>query len=138
MAELKTQPTDDSVSDFLNRVTDEKKRRDAFVLLEIFKEVTGEMPMMWGSSIVGFGTYHYKYASGREGDWMITGFSPRKQNLSLYLMCDLGQMNTHLDQIGKYKMGKSCLYVNKLEDIDIEVLKSLIRDSIKFVKEKYG
>jgi hypothetical protein len=138
MAEFKTKPTDDNVSDLLNSITAEKKRKDAFTLLEVFKEVTGELPVMWGTSIIGFGTYHYKYASGREGDWMITGFSPRKQNLTLYLMCDLKQMNTHLDQIGKYKMGKSCLYINKLEDIDMDVLKNLIRDSVKFVKEKYG
>ena len=121
MAELKTKPSKESVLDFLNSIPDEKKKKDSFILLEIFKEVTGESPVMWGPSIIGFGTYHYKYTSGREGDWMTTGFSPRKQNLTLYLMCDVKQMDMHLEKIGKYKTGKSCLYINKLEDINVEV-----------------
>jgi hypothetical protein len=138
MAELKTKPTEESVAHFLDGIEDDKKRKDAFTLLEIFKEVTGEAPVMWGNNIIGFGTYHYKYASGREGDWMITGFSPRKQNLSLYLMCDLTEMQGHLEKIGRHKKGKSCLYINTLDDMDITVLKSTIKESVKFVKEKYG
>jgi hypothetical protein len=93
---------------------------------------------MWGSSIVGFGTYHYKYASGREADWMITGFSPRKQNLTLYLMCDITEMQGHLEKIGKHKKGKSCLYINTMEDINTDVLKSMIQESVNFIKDKYG
>ena len=111
MAELKTQPTDQRVEDFLNTIDDEQKRNDAFALLEFMKEITGEEPVMWGPGIIGFGSYHYKYASGREADWMLTGFSPRKNNLTLYIMQGFDNYEHHLTQLGKHKTGKSCLYV---------------------------
>ncbi len=129
MAELKTQKTDDSVVDFLNSVEHDKRRSDAFKVLELMKEVTGEEPKMWGSSIIGFGDYHYKYESGREGDWFVAGFSPRKQSLTLYLNYGFDEYDKLMSKLGKYKTGKACLYVNKLEDIDLSVLKELVKKS---------
>ena len=132
MAELKTKLTTKSVADFINSIEDEKKKTDSFILLEIFKEVTGEEPKLWGDAIIGFGNYHYKYASGREGDWFITGFSPRKQNLTLYIfMYDAQDESELLSRLGKHKTGKGCLYINKLSDIDLPVLKELICRMIK-------
>lgn len=131
MAELKTSPNDRSVEAFLNGVKDEKKRRDSFTILEIMEEVTGETPRMWGDSIIGFGSYHYKYASGREGDWFLTGFSPRKQDLTLYIMAGFERYETLLEGLGKHKTGKSCLYIKKIEDIDRETLRELIRLSVE-------
>ena len=132
--EVKTKKNNASVEEFLNSVEHEKRREDAFKVLEIMKKVTKEEPKMWGSSIVGFGTYHYKYASGREGDWMRVGFSPRKTSLSLYLTMDVEQFEELLSQLGKYKTGKGCLYINKLEDVDEKVLTKLIRESYKSMK----
>ncbi len=126
MAELKTKPNQADVNAFIDSIADARKRRDSFALLGMMKEITGAQPRMWGDSIVGFGTYHYRYASGREGDWFITGFSPRKQALTVYLMCDVSTQQPLLDKLGKYKIGKSCLYVKKLEDIDEAVLRKLI------------
>ena len=126
MAELKTKPNRADVSKFINSIEDARKRRDSLALLGMMKEITGAQPQMWGDSIVGFGTYHYRYASGREGDWFITGFSPRKQALTVYLMCDVSAQRPLLDKLGKYKIGKSCLYVKKLADIDEAVLRKLI------------
>jgi hypothetical protein len=117
MVELKTQKTDASVEEYLNAVEDEGKRKDSFAILDLMREVTGEEPAMWGSSIIGFGSYRYKYASGREGEWFVTGFAPRKQNLTLYIMSGFDDYDALLAELGKYKTGKSCLYVNKLEDI---------------------
>ena len=131
MSDLKTKQNEGSVEDFLNSIEDERKRNDAFVLLEMMKTITGEAPKMWGPSIVGFGSYHYKYDSGREGDWFRTGFSPRKQNLSLYIMDGVEKYQDLLARLGKHKIGKSCLYVNKLADIDLEVLREMIRQSMK-------
>jgi hypothetical protein len=131
MAELKTKKTDQSVEAFLNSVSDDKKRQDSFAILEMMKEASGEQPTMWGESIVGFGSYHYKYASGREGDWFLTGFSPRKQNLTLYLMPGLEMFGDLLSKLGKHKTGVGCLYINKLEDVDQAVLKELIAQSVK-------
>jgi len=131
MAELKTKPNDQSVDDFLQAVPDERKRRDSHAILEIMKRATGEEPKMWGNSIVGFGTRHYRYASGREGDWFITGFSPRKQNLTLYLTYALERYEALLKKLGKYKTGKGCLYVNKLDDVDMSVLEELITQAVK-------
>ncbi|MCI0440394.1 MAG: DUF1801 domain-containing protein [Chloroflexi bacterium] len=131
MAELKTKPNEQSVEDFLNSVADDKKRRDSFALLELMKEVTKAEAKMWGPSIVGFGSYHYRYASGREGDWFLTGFSPRKQNLTLYIMAGFDQYDGLLKSLGKYKTGKACLYVNKLDDVDIPTLKKLIALSVE-------
>jgi len=124
---LKTTPNDQSVKDFLNNVQDEKKRADSFTILELMKDVTGEEPQMWGDSIIGFGIYQYKYASGRKGEWFLTGFSPRKQNLTLYIMSGFLEYDKLLSRLGKYKTGKSCLYINRLEDIDLEALEELVR-----------
>jgi len=124
---LKTTKNDQSVEDFLNRVDHEKKRKDSFAILQLMKDVTGEEPQMWGDSMIGFGTYQYKYASGREGEWFLTGFSPRKQNLTLYIMSGFSEYEPLLEKLGKYKTGKSCLYLNTLEDIDLDVLKELVR-----------
>ena len=131
MAELKTKQTKASVEKFLNSVKDEKKREDSFKILELMKKITKEEPKMWGPSIIGFGTYHYKYASGREGDWFLTGFSPRKQNLTLYIMSYLEKHKDLLKKLGKHKTGKGCLYINKLDDVNMNVLKELITASVK-------
>ncbi|MDY6959959.1 MAG: DUF1801 domain-containing protein [Halobacteriota archaeon] len=133
MTELKTKPNEGDVLDFLNGVVDEKRRKDCFVILDLMKEVTGEEPIMWGDSIVGFGSYHYKYKSGREGDWLSTGFSPRKRYLTIYIMSGFERYDELMNKLGKYKTGKSCLYINKIEDIDQAVLKELIRESIEYV-----
>lgn len=137
MAKLKTIPQDSSVEAFLDQVADPDKRADSYALLEIMKTVTGEQPVMWGSSIVGFGSYHYRYASGREGDWMLTGFSPRKQQMSLYIMSGFDQFEELLNALGKYKTGKSCLYIKSVSDIDVEVLKQLIKASVEYLKARY-
>ena len=131
MAELKTKQTKASVEKFLNGVKDEKKREDSFKILELMKKITKEEPKMWGPSIIGFGNYHYKYASGREGDWFLTGFSPRKQNLTLYIMSYLEKHKDLLKKLGKHKTGKGCLYINKLDDVDMNVLKELITALVK-------
>ncbi len=131
MSDPKTKKNDASVVSFLNGVENQKRRTDSFVVLDLMKEVTGEKPTMWGTSIVGFGSYHYKYASGREGDWMKVGFSPRKRNMTLYIMDGFGSYDSLLDKLGKYKTGKSCLYINKLEDVDQTVLRKLVKQSFK-------
>jgi len=133
-AELKTKVNEASVSDFLDSVTDEKKRNDCLEILKLMKQVTKEEPKMWGSSIVGFGSYHYKGKSGREGDWMLVGFSPRKQNLTLYLM---GGFDAHaglLKKLGKFTTSKGCLYFKRLDDVDKKVLKELVQASAKRMK----
>jgi len=131
MSDVKTKKNEASVEGFLKSVENEKRREDSFVVLDLMKEVTGEEPTMWGTSIVGFGTYHYKYASGREGDWMKVGFSPRKKNMTLYLMDGFGNYDSLLQKLGKYSTGKSCLYINKLEDVDQVVLKELVKQSVE-------
>jgi len=133
MAELKTKSNDGSVEAFLNNVSDPKKRQDSYTVLELMKQVTGEEPVMWGDSIVGFGNYHYCYESGREGDWFLTGFSPRAQNLTLYIMSGFDQYDELMSRLGKYKTGKACLYVKKIDDIDQGVLRELVRLSVEFV-----
>ncbi len=133
--ELKTKVNEASVEGFLNSVKDEQTRANCFEILKIMKQVTKEEPKMWGASIVGFGSYHYKGASGREGDWMLTGFSPRKQNLTLYLM---GGFDAHADllkKLGKHKTSVGCLYIKKLEDVDKKVLKELIVETVKTMKK---
>jgi hypothetical protein len=135
MAELKTKPNDQSVQRFLNAITDKQKRQDCFTILELMKQITKTEPKMWGSSIVGFGTYHYKYESGREGDWFLTGFSPHKQNLTLYIMAGFEQYDELLKALGKYKTGKSCLYINRLEDIHLPTLKKLIQQSVQHMSK---
>ena len=131
MAELKTQRTKASVSAFLNAIEDPDKRRDAKAVHKLMKEVTGAKPAMWGPSIVGYGTYRFRYESGREGEWMLTGFSPRKQALTLYIMAGFTGSEPLLEKLGKFKTGKACLYVKKLEDIDMKVLERLVRKSVK-------
>lgn len=137
MAELKTKLNDASVQAFLNSVKDAQKRDDSFTILKIMQEISGAEPRMWGNSIVGFGSYHYKYESGREGDWFLTGFSPRKQALTLYIMAGFGNFKNDLNNLGKHKTGKGCLYVKKLSDIDLEILKQMIKDSVEMLKQKY-
>lgn len=138
MAELKTKPNDASVVEFLDTIGNETKRDDCFEIMNMMQEVTGDEPKMWGTSIIGYGTYHYKYASGREGDWMRIGFSPRKQNITLYLMAGVERNDEILSRIGKYKNGKSCFYINKLSDIDMEVLRELMVASLEHVERIYG
>lgn len=130
----KTIPTKIAPKDFIATVEDEKKRADAEVLLTLMEEITGEPPVMWGPSIIGYGSYHYKYASGREGDWMLTGFSPRKTALTVYLMSGVERQGDLLDKLGKYKNGKSCLYIKRLSDVDMEVLKELITVSVELAR----
>ena len=130
MAELKTKKNKSSVMNFISSIDHEGKRKDAMEILEMMRKITGEQPKMWGSSIIGFGDLHYKYASGREGDWFKCGFSPRKANISMYLMqCDISRAQDLLDQLGKHKTGKGCLYINKLADINKEILKIIIKES---------
>lgn len=129
----KTKPEQSSVTDFLESVSDETKKKDAYVILEMMRDITGEEPVMWGESIIGFGTSHYKYNSGREGDWFLTGFSPRKQNMSIYLTYGVEKLEG-LNQLGKYKTGKACLYVKRLSDIDSDVLRKLIATSVEKMK----
>lgn len=129
MAELKTKQTDRSVEDFLDSIPDDKKREDSYTILELMKNATGLEPKMWGDSIIGFGSYHYCYESGREGDWFLTGFSPRKQNLTLYVMAGFTQYEALLQKLGKFSTGKACLYIKKIEDIDMPTLEELIRQS---------
>ena len=133
--ELKTKVNDTSVEGFLNSVADEQKREDCFEILKLMKQVTKETPKMWGSSIVGFGSFHYKGASGREGDWLLTGFSPRKENLTLYIMGGFDLHQDLLKKLGKHKTSVGCLYIKKLEDVDKKVLKELVADSVKTMKK---
>jgi len=131
MPELKTKERKASVEKFLNGVKEKQKREDSFKILKLMKQITKTEPKMWGPSIIGFGKYHYKYASGREGDWFLTGFSPRKQSLTLYLMSDLNKYKDLFSKLGKHKTSKGCIYFNKLEDVDMKVLKELITSSVK-------
>jgi hypothetical protein len=138
MAELKTQKTDASVTEFLESVANERRRQDGFAIFELMREVTGEEPAMWGSSIVGFGSYRYTYASGREGEWPLVGFSPRKQNLTLYIMDGFDAYDSLLGELGKYRTGKACLYINKLEDVDQETLRKLVKQSVDHMVATHG
>jgi len=137
MAELKTQPTSADVQAFLDGVANDQRRQDAYTVLKLMKRITRTEPKMWGGSIVGFGSYHYIYESGREGDWFLTGFSPRKQALSLYIMAGFDRYEELMEQLGKYKTGKSCLYIRKLEDVDMSVLRELITESVRYMKKNY-
>jgi hypothetical protein len=138
MAELKTQKNDASVMDFLQSVENEQRRSDSLRLLRIMQSVTGEEPVMWGPSIVGFGSYHYRYESGREADWMLTGFSPRKQALTAYIMAGFDRYDELMAKLGTYTTGKSCLYLKKLDDVDESVLRELIDASCAHMQTKYG
>lgn len=138
MSTLKTTVNDASATEFINSVADETKRKDSFVLLELFSKITGEKPKMWGSSIIGFGSYHYKSErSSQEGDWPLTGFSPRKQNLTLYFMLGFDDYTGLLAELGKHKTSKGCLYINKLADVDIAVLEKLVTLSLIAMKKQY-
>ena len=138
MAELKTKPTKQNVEKFLNSVEDDLKRKDCFAVLEMMKKITKEKPLMWGDSIIGFGNYHYKSErSKQEGDWFVTGFSPRKQNLTIYIIAGFKKYPELLKKLGKYKIsGGSCLYIKRLSDIDVKVLKELIKESFMDFKGK--
>jgi hypothetical protein len=132
LAEIKTKPTAASVEVFINSLTDARKREDSFVLLEMMKKASGEAPKMWGGSIIGFGTKRYKSPkTGREVDWLRIGFSPRKANLSLYLTVGMKEHAAALKKLGKHKTGVGCLYINRLEDVDLKVLKGMIEASLK-------
>ncbi len=131
MAELKTKKTDASVDAFLRSVVDPQQRQDAVRVMELMKKMTGEAPKMWGSSIVGFGDYRYKGASGRESDWFLAGFSPRKGNLTLYIMPGFEGYGRLLQKLGKHKTGRACLYIKKLDDVDLPTLGELVRASVK-------
>jgi hypothetical protein len=137
MAELKTRPTKQSVTAFLKTVTDDQKREDAGVVIEIMRAATKTDPVMWGTSIIGFGTYHYKYAGGREGDWPIVGLSPRKQNLVLYIMPGFDEYGDLLAKLGKHTTGASCLYIKRLSDIDLPTLKAIVKLSVASMKKRY-
>lgn len=136
MAELKTRVNDANVSKFLEGVADERKRRDCFTLVDLMTKITKAEPRMWGASIVGFGTYHYKYASGREGDWFVTGFAPRKQDLTIYLLTGFVAPAELMAKLGKHKTGVSCLYVKTLDDVHMPTLRKLISDSVKSMKKR--
>ena len=139
MAELKTRKNDADVDAFLDGIENEKRRDDCRAVVELMAEVTGKPPVMWGDSIIGFGSYHYRYATGREGDWMATGVSPRKQSLTVYIQTGFQRHAELMEKLGRYTTGKSCLYVKRLEDIDTDVLRDLIRDSYALAsKGQYG
>lgn len=137
MYKLKTKENDHSVIEFIENIENPKKREDAYQLLDIFTETTGYPAKMWGTSIIGFGSYHYKYKSGHEGDAPFVGFSPRKAKISLYLATGEPKREELLNQLGKHTTGKACVYVNKLSDIDVTILKLLIDQSVNFLKETY-
>jgi hypothetical protein len=134
MAEPKTKPTNESVKDFLNKISDEARRADCFAVAKIMEEISGEKPKMWGPSIVGFGSYHYKYASGREGDWPMMGFSPRKKDLTLYIMMGFEKHANLMGKLGKHTNSKSCLYIKRLSDVHIPTLKKLMKIGLKDLK----
>ncbi|HEU4479852.1 MAG TPA: DUF1801 domain-containing protein [Pyrinomonadaceae bacterium] len=136
MAELKTKETKASVAAFLNKISDVQRRKDCQTVLELMQRATGEKPKMWGSSIVGFGRYKYKYASGREGEWLVIGFSPRKTDLTLYIMRGFEESEALLAKLGRCKTGKGCLYIKRLDDVEIPVLKKLISKSVAMMASK--
>lgn len=135
---IKTQVTEASVTDFLNTVADDTRRTDCFAVAKLMQKITGKKPKMWGGAIVGFDQYHYRYESGHEGDMCMIGFSPRANALTLYVLHDIPQREALLARLGKHKTGKGCLYINKLADIDLKVLETLIRTSYQWIKAKYS
>jgi hypothetical protein len=135
MAEPKTKPTKASVKEFLNQISDKERRDDCFAVAKIMEEITGDKPTMWGPSIVGFGTWHYKYASGRKGDWPVAAFSPRKKDLTVYLMMGFEKHTELMQKLGKHSTGKSCLYIKRLSDIHVPTLKKLIKTSLKELRD---
>ena len=135
MAEMKTKPTSVNPSKFVNSIKDDNRRKDAKAVLAMMKRVTGERPRMWGSSIVGFGSYHYKYASGREGDWCVTGFSPRKDSLTVYILPGLQKHQANLKKLGKVTTGQSCIYIKSLDDVHMPTLEKMVRQAGKDIEE---
>jgi hypothetical protein len=138
MAEAKTKPTRANVTAFLDAIDDEERRADCKTILALMRKITGKPAVMWGTSIVGFGSYRYTYASGRSGDWPLTAFSPRKGDISVYLVAAGPRQNELLAKLGRHKMGKACLYVRRLSDVDPKVLAALILDSVTEVARRYG
>ena len=137
MAELKTQVTNASVSKFLNAVEDKQRRADCKTVVRLMREATGKVAKLWGTSLVGYGSYDYKYASGREGRWFLCGFSPRAQSVTLYILPGIGEFDSLMSKLGQYKTGKSCLYLKNLDDVDLAILKQLIDESVKHMRSKY-
>jgi hypothetical protein len=137
MAELKTQPNDGDVEAFLAGIPNERRRNECRTVVELMREVTGEAPVMWGDSIVGFGTYHYVYDSGREGDWFLTGVSPRKQSLTIYIMAGFGGHEALLERLGPHRRGSSCLYISRLDRVDLEALRALVARSVEETRRRY-
>lgn len=137
MAELKTKENDASVQAFLEKVGDKQKREDCKRIAAMMEEISGYPPKMWGPSIVGYGRYHYKYDSGHEGDFFRVGFSPRKQNITIYIMPGFEHFDDQLEKLGKYSTGKSCLYIKRLSDIDLDVLETLIKESLACMAKEY-
>jgi len=136
MTELKTKPSNQSVTAFLAGVQPADRRKDCRTLVRMMKAATGAAPKMWGPSIVGFGSYHYKYDSGREGDWFLTGFSPRKTDLTLYIMAGFARCDALMKKLGRHRTGKSCLYIKRLDDVDGRVLSRLVRESVRHMSKK--
>jgi hypothetical protein len=137
MAENKTRPTSGNVRAFLDGIENDRRRRDAKTVAKIMKRVTGQPPKMWGPSIVGYGSYHYVYESGREGDYLTAGFSPRKQALTVYIMSGFSKHDALMKKLGKHTTGKSCLYIKNLDDVDLKVLEELIERSVAYIKKRY-
>ncbi|MEO0556593.1 MAG: DUF1801 domain-containing protein [Bacteroidota bacterium] len=135
MSDLKTRPQDTSVADYIDGIADPRRQREARQLVALLSDASGEPPVMWGKDIVGFGSYHYRYASGREGDWMLTGFSPRKTKLSIYLMDGVERHADELAKMGPYTNGETCLYVKRLDGVDEDVLSDVVRASVAYVRE---
>ena len=138
MTELKTKRNDGDVRAYLDSVENDRRREDSLVLLDVISEITGEPAEMWGGSIVGFGSYHYVYESSREGDWFLTGFAPREQSLTLYIMPGFERFDDLLARLGKHKIGRSCLYINKLADVDMDVLKDLVAESVAHMRRTHA
>lgn len=134
---LKTQPGKQPPIQYVNELEHPQRKADAKVLLSLFDRVTGLKARMWGDSMIGYGQYHYRYESGREGDWFLTGFSPRKSNLVIYIMPGYQDLSSMLARLGKHRLGKSCLYINKLSDVDLNVLEEIIHFGLKIMREKY-
>ena len=137
MAELKTRPTDADVNAFLDNVADERRRADARAVCDLMHKITGREPVLWGSSIIGFGSYTYEYASGQTGDWPLTGVSPRKQALTVYVMSGFDEYDSLLAQLGPHKTGRSCLYIRNLDKVDQKVLARLIRKSVARLRKTW-
>lgn len=135
MAELKTKRNEKDAVAFLDEIQEPQKKQDCLEILALMKEVTGEQPVMWGDSIIGFGTYTYRYASGHGGDWPITAFSPRKQNITIYIMPGFERYTDLMSRLGKHSIGKSCLYIKRLTDIDLPTLRELVRRSVEEMKK---